>query len=250
VRCPRRHTFNVARQGYVSLLTGRRPTSGDDAAMVAARHRLLRSGCYDAVRLALVDRAATTSRQRGAVVDAGCGTGYYLAGVLDRLPGFCGLGLDASAAAARVAAGAHERAVAATWDVFRPFPLASAVADLVLDVFAPRNPAEFHRVLRPGGRLIVVRPTSRHLAELRDQVPTMVTVDPAKERRLHRALSPFFEAATTERVEYSAPLTGQQAQDLLDMGPTARHLDRATGASLQPNGSVTVSALVTDYHPR
>ncbi len=123
-------------------------------------------------------------------MDAGCGTGYYLAGVLDRLPGARGLGLDTSVRALRSAARAHDRAAAAAWDVFRPFPLADAVADVVLDVFAPRNPAEFHRVLRPAGRLIVVRPTGLHLAELRRRLPAMVTVDPVKEQRLHRALDP------------------------------------------------------------
>ncbi len=204
--------------------------------MVAARLRFLGSGCYEALRLAVVDKAAATAPERGALVDVGCGTGYYLTGVLDRLPGFWGLGLDSSAPALRVAARTHERAAAATCDIFRALPLASGVADLVLDVFAPRNPAEFRRILHPAGRLIVVRPTDRHLAELRDQVPTMVAVDPAKELRLHQALGPFFDAAATERVEYSAPLTGQQAQDLLDMGPTAHHLDRATAPSARPPG--------------
>ena len=183
-------------------------------------------------------------------MDAGCGTGYYLAGVLDRLPGFWGLGLDTSAASLRAAARAHERAAAATWDVFRPLPLASGVADLVLDVFAPRNAAEFHRILRPTGRLVVVRPTARHLAELRDQVSAMVAVDPKKEQRLHRALHPYFEAAATEPVEYSAALTGEQARDLLDMSPTARHLDRTPNAPRPSPASVTVSVLITDYQPR
>ena len=218
--------------------------------MVAARRRFLSAGYYEAVRQAVADMAAAAAPERGAVVDAGCGTGYYLAGVLNRLPGFWGLGLDASAPALRAAARSHERAAAATWDIFRPLPLASAAADLVLDVFAPRNPAEFLRILRPGGRLIVVRPTDRHLAELRDQVPTMVAVDPAKEQRLCRALSPFFDAAATERVEYSAPLTGQQAQDLLEMSPTARHLDRATAPACPSAGSVTISVLITEYQPR
>ncbi len=78
----------------------------------------------------------------------------------------------------------------------------------------------------------------------------MVSVDPAKEQRLHQALSPFFDAAATERVEYSAPLTGQQSQDLLDMSPTARHLDRATAPSRPCLGPVTISVLITEYQPR
>jgi 23S rRNA (guanine745-N1)-methyltransferase len=150
-----------------------------------------------------------------------------------------------------VAAKAHERAAAATWDVFRPFPIASEQVDVVLDVFAPRNPAEFHRVLRPGGVLVVVRPFGGHLAELRSQVTQMVTVDPDKERRLHQALDPYFEAARTVEVEYTTPLTRQEAVDLVLMTPSARHV---TEAELSDDGElsdqVTVSVLATAYRRR
>jgi 23S rRNA (guanine745-N1)-methyltransferase len=188
--------------------------------------------------------------EQGTVVDVGCGTGYYLAGVLDQLPGARGLGLDTSVRALRSAARAHDRAAAVAWDVFRPFPLANGVADVVLDVFAPRNPTEFHRVLRPTGRLIVVRPTGRHLAELRGQVPAMVTVDPAKEQRLHRALNPFFEVVVTEQVEYSVALARPAALDLVAMTPSARHVSRADlNGGVLPD-QVTVSVLATAYQPR
>ena len=60
--------------------------------MVAARRRFLGDGCFEAVRQAVADQASATAPERGTLVDAGCGTGYYLAGVLDRLPGFWGLG--------------------------------------------------------------------------------------------------------------------------------------------------------------
>ncbi|MEU6587747.1 methyltransferase domain-containing protein [Streptomyces sp. NPDC046881] len=251
LRCPAGHTFDIARHGYAGLLTGNRATSGDDAAMVRARDRFLSTGAYAPIRRVGARLAAGTVSERAAVVDAGCGTGYYLAGVLDQLPGARGLGLDTSARALRSAARAHDRAAAVAWDVYRPFPLADGVADVVLDVFAPRNPAEFHRVLRPSGRLIVVRPTDRHLAELRGRVPAMVTIDPAKEQRLHRALNPFFEAVVTERIEYSATLSRQDALDLVAMTPSARHIGRA---GLDDDGllpaQVTVSVLATAYRSR
>jgi 23S rRNA (guanine745-N1)-methyltransferase len=153
--------------------------------------------------------------------------------------------------ALRSVARAHERAAAATWDVFRPFPLADDVADVVLNVFAPRNPAEFYRVLRPAGRLIVVRPTARHLAELRGRVPAMVTIDPAKEQRLHGTLDPYFEAVVTERVEYSMAPIGPEALDLVGMTPSARHLSPTElddGGLLRDR--LTVSVLTTAYKPR
>ncbi|MFJ9615019.1 putative RNA methyltransferase [Streptomyces noursei] len=251
LRCATGHTFDIARQGYVSLLTGTRATSGDDAAMVQARDRFLSTGGYAPIRRTLARLTADALPGRGTVVDVGCGTGYYLAGVLDRLPDARGLGLDASVRALRSAARAHRRAAAASWDVFRPFPLVDQAADVVLDVFAPRNPSEFHRVLRPSGRLIVVRPTERHLAELRDHLPAMVTIDPDKEQRLQEALGPFFEPAVTQHVAYTAPLTRQEAVDLLGMTPSARHLTHADLAApgLLPDRA-TVSVLATSYRPR
>ncbi|MEU4363144.1 putative RNA methyltransferase [Promicromonospora sp. NPDC023987] len=262
LRCPRRHSFDVARHGYVGLLTGARATSGDDGPMARARRDFLAAGRYGPVRAAVADLAGEAELPGGpgrpgrsgrpaTVVDVGCGTGYYLAGVLDALPGAVGLGLDTSGHALRAAAKSHVRAAAATWDVFRPFPIESEQVDVVLDVFAPRNPAEFHRVLRPGGVLVVVRPFGGHLAELRRQVTQMVTVDPDKEQRLHQALDPYFETARTERVEYTTPLTRQEAVDLVLMTPSARHV---TAAELSDDGAlpaeVTVSVLATAYRRR
>ncbi|WP_454854252.1 putative RNA methyltransferase [Promicromonospora soli] len=256
LRCPRRHSFDVARHGYVGLLTGARATSGDDGPMARARRDFLAAGRYAPIRAAVADLAAEADLPGGiegpaTVVDVGCGTGYYLAGVLDALPGAVGLGLDTSSHALRVAAKAHARAAAATWDVFRPFPIGSERVDVLLDVFAPRNPAEFHRVLRPGGVLVVVRPFGGHLAELRRQVTQMVTVDPDKERRLHQALDPHFEMARTQEVEYTTPLTRQEAVDLVLMTPSARHV---TEAELPDDGAlpdqVTVSVLATAYRRR
>ncbi|MET7914062.1 putative RNA methyltransferase [Streptomyces avermitilis] len=260
LRCPAGHTFDIARHGYVSLLTGTRATSGDDAAMARARDRFLSTGRYAPIRQAVARLAAGAVPEQGTVLDVGCGTGYYLAGVLDQLPAARGLGLDTSVRALRSTARAHARAAAVTWGaqltagaqrVFRPFPLADGIADIVLDVFAPRNPSEFHRVLRPTGRLVVVRPTKRHLAELRGQVPAVVTIDPAKEQRLSKALTPFFETSGTQQIEYATPLTRTQALDLVGMTPSARHLNRA---DLAENGllpdQVTVSVLATAYRPR
>ena len=250
LRCPAGHSFDIARHGYAGLLTGTRATSGDDAAMVQARDRFLSTSAYAPIREVGTNLAAAAVPERAAVVDVGCGTGYYLAGVLDRLPGARGLGLDTSVRALRSAARAHDRAAAVAWDVFRPFPLGDGVADVVLDVFAPRNPAEFHRVLRPTGRLVVIRPTARHLAELRGRWPAMVAIDPAKEQRLHRALDPFFEAVVTEEVEYSATLTRSDVLDLVAMTPSARHLSRADLDDGLPPDRVTVSVLATAYRPR
>jgi 23S rRNA (guanine745-N1)-methyltransferase len=82
-------------------------------------------------------------------------------------------------------------------------------------------------------------------------MPAVVTIDPAKEQRLHHALDPFFETAATEQVEYATPLTRGEALDLVGMTPSARHLNCA---DLDDDGHlpdrVTVSVLATAYRPR
>jgi 23S rRNA (guanine745-N1)-methyltransferase len=158
VRCPAGHTFDTARQGYLNLMAGPAPTDGDTTEMVAARAELLAAGHFDFLTDALTREAdeLLPPYSPGLVLDVGAGTGHHLAAVLDRHPEARGLALDVAKPAARRAARAHPRAAAVVCDVWRRLPIADGCADLVLDVFAPRNGAEFARVLRPGGALVVV----------------------------------------------------------------------------------------------
>src|SRR5450755_4463070 len=167
LNCAGGHAFDIARQGYVSLLPpGGRVAAGDSAAMVQARVDFLTAGHYDglAVEIARAAAGAVTAAvaaggvAAGCVVDVGAGPGYYLAAALDQLPGRAGLALDASKFALRRAAHAHGRIGAVRADAWRRLPVADRAAAVVLNVFAPRNGAELRRILDPSGRLIVVTP--------------------------------------------------------------------------------------------
>src|SRR5215213_4791452 len=74
LRCLPGHTFDIARQGYVNLTAGGSPHSGDTAEMIADRAAFLAAGHYDFIGAALSEWAPT-----GFLVDAGTGTGFYLA---------------------------------------------------------------------------------------------------------------------------------------------------------------------------
>jgi 23S rRNA (guanine745-N1)-methyltransferase len=230
VRCPRGHTFDQARQGYLNLLTGRAPAGAETPSMIEARAELLDSGHFAFVRDAVTALAASTPQPPGLIVDAGAGTGYYLAAVLDVLADHLGLALDVAKAAVRRAARAHPRAGAAVCDVWRGLPLADGCAGLILNIFAPRNAEEFRRVLRPGGAVIVVTPDPDHLHELASSLG-LIGIDPEKDRRLDetlgRTLTLDHEAThgTTLRLDRAT------AGLLVAMGPSAWHLEPSVLAS-------------------
>ncbi|MFJ5997047.1 putative RNA methyltransferase [Streptomyces sp. NPDC092370] len=254
LRCANRHTFDIARHGYVSLLTGhRRAPSADSPDMVRCRAAFLRAGHYDPLARALAKLATELAPPDATVLDAGAGTGHYLAAVLDALPRALGLGLDSSVPALRAAARAHARAEAAGWDVWQPWPVRTGCADLVLNVFAPRNGPEFHRVLAPDGALLVVTPTARHLSELRPSTG-LLAVDPGKEERLRRSLAAHFRHERAESLEYAMSLTAEEVTGLVTMSPAAHHVDaeqlRECIGELETPVRVTASFVASVYRPR
>jgi len=243
LRCGRGHAFDIARQGYASLTAGRVAHPGDSAEMVAARESFLAAGHYAVLAEALAGAAGAVD---GLALDAGVGTGYYLAGLLDRRPALTGLGLDVSKPALRRAARAHPRAAAACADLWRPLPLADASASLILNVFAPRNGPEFRRVLRPGGALLVATPAAGHLGELIDAYG-LLHVDPDKAERVSGSLGAHFTAEVTTTHRWLLRLTGDEVRTLVAMTPSARHLD---AAGLPENDiDVTAAVDITVYRP-
>ena len=243
LRCPRGHNFDLARQGYADLSAGRLPHPGDTAEMVADRSDFLAAGHYDFIADALAEQSDKTAD--GLVLDAGTGTGDYLARVLAATPGAIGLGLDVAKPALRRAARAHPRAAAVLTDLWRPLPVVTGAAALILNVFAPRNGAEFRRVLRPDGRLLVVTPAADHLAELVAE-HGLIRVDPDKDARVSDALDRHFAAEGAVELRRELRLTAAEARTLIGMTPSARHVDA------EPAGPVTVTAAVrlTAYRGR
>ena len=84
--CPNGHSYDIAREGYVHLLPANRKHArdpGDDRDMAAARNRFLSGGWYAPLRRTLCELALERLGETAApaVLDSGCGEGYYTAGV-------------------------------------------------------------------------------------------------------------------------------------------------------------------------
>jgi 23S rRNA (guanine745-N1)-methyltransferase len=257
--CGAGHSFDAAKQGYYNLLVGKGTVfEADTADMVAARFNFLDAGHYrplaDAVSEAVL--ALVQPGQPFTVLDSGTGTGHYLRAVLDDVSRVAGdvtaVALDISKFALRRAARLNPEAINLVCDVWQPLPVAAAAADVVTVIFAPRNAAEFARVLRADGRLVVVTPRAGHLASLAAEAG-MLAIEDHKDARLAESLAGFFVPESTRDVDVRLRLTPGEMADLAFMGPAGHHLDRdALAAKLDAKEPVTgVEALfrITVFRP-
>ena len=171
-RCARRHSYDVARAGYINLLQPQDRKSldaGDRRDSIEARARLLAQGVGASIVGGFVDVAARAVRGAALVVDLGSGSGELLASLAARTA-LTGVGVDLSTAAAEHAA---RRFRDLTWVVAnadRRVPLLDRSVDLVLSMHGRRNAEECARVLTGEGGLLVGVPAADDLVELRELV--------------------------------------------------------------------------------
>lgn len=244
VSCGNGHRYDVARQGYVTLTTGRRASHvGDTAEMVAARADFLGAGHFDPIATAVRDALGPLTG--GCVVDLGAGTGHTLATVLDHEPQVVGIALDASTYAARRAARIHPRIGAVVADVWGRLPIRSGSQAAVCTVFAPRHPVETARVLASDGRYVVVTPTEEHLRGLRERLG-LLDVGADKLDELDGRLRPHFALEHRVRREFRLPLAGPELARLVAMGPSSWHVASSDIRDLRETSGITEVAASVD----
>ena len=248
------HSFDVAKQGYVTLAAGAGlKHKGDDMDMVNARETYLAMGHFapfvEAVTGAVqdaLDSASLAESTPASLLEVGAGTGYYLAHTLDSIAEARGVGLDISPHAAKHLAKCHSRVGAVVADVWERLPIQDESVDAISVVFAPRNPAEFQRVLAPGGQVIVLTPGAGHLDELREPLG-ILGVEEGKVERMYEQAEGFLEQAA-DPVDISFPIELDKASVAAQVGmsPSARHISAGElaerMAALPPTLTVTARA--------
>ncbi|MGV0412353.1 methyltransferase domain-containing protein [Corynebacterium marquesiae] len=248
------HSFDVAKQGYVTLAAGAGlKHKGDDMDMVNARETYLAMGHFapfvEAVTGAVqdaLDSASLAESKPASLLEVGAGTGYYLAHTLDSIAEARGVGLDISPHAAKHLAKCHPRVGAVVADVWERLPIRDESVDAISVVFAPRNPAEFQRVLASGGQVIVLTPGAGHLDELREPLG-ILGVEEGKVERMYEQAEGFLEQAA-DPVDISFPIELDKASVAAQVGmsPSARHISAGElaerMAALPPTLTVTARA--------
>lgn len=218
LQCQNRHQFDRAREGYFHLLPVQQKkslTPGDSADMLQARRAFLEAGFYqplsDAVNQMLVEASAgqATSQTANSValLDIGCGEGYYSNRLAQALPKLQVYGIDISKAAVKAASKKYKNlhcAVASSYQL----PFADESFGLLLRIYAPSEPTELARVAAPGALLLTVTPAPEHLLQLKQQIYTQVRLHPAQVQQQaqfqhlqRQQLSWFFQPKVASELE-------------------------------------------------
>jgi 23S rRNA (guanine745-N1)-methyltransferase len=206
--CPRGHSFDIARSGYINLLQPQERRSGqpgDTAAAVAARRRLHDRGVTEPLLRAVVEITAASAGD--VVLDAGCGEGYF-PGTLARRTGAGVHGIDISIPAVEAAARRYPECEWIVANADRFVPYADRSFSIVLSITARMNEGEFRRVLRDDGRLLVALPAPEDLIELRGAGRDRVA-------RTIRTFARDFQLAGQRRVTTAADLDAAAVEDVL-----------------------------------
>ena len=224
MRCPKGHSFDLAKEGYAHLLPVQKKRAkdpGDSKEMVDARARFLDAGHYSVFANTLAQLCVDAARkQKGPlhILDMGCGEGYYSRAIADELNqqglAFELIGLDIAKPAVRRAAKLGSKECSYAVASCFACPVKSGWADVAVNVFAPFARVETLRVLRPGGKLIYAVPGPRHLFGLKK-----VLYDTPYENPVQKVDYPGFADEGAVDAEDSIRVTGQAVQDLFCMTP-------------------------------
>lgn len=236
--CCNRHSFDIARQGYVNLLTVQQKHSlapGDTREQVLSRRSFLESGCYAPIADALI-LAAEKYKPEGEILDVGCGEGYYSS----RLSQACRLpltGLDISKEAVRCAAGKYKDArwICAT---AAHIPVADQSAGLITSLFALTVPEEFHRILRKDGLFFQVLAAEDHLLGLKGIIYDQLH---HKEKDTVPVLAGF-QLLESIPVRFTFTVEGDQVQNLFSMTPHVFRIGKEGALRLSKTTELTDTA--------
>lgn len=168
--CNGMHSFDCARSGYVNLLISQKGGDhGDNREMMLARKNFLDGGYYEPLRLALCDEIGAEIADNAAILDAGCGEGYYTEAIMKTLPHADVYGIDISKSALSLIRQREHRPTSAVASVYH-LPFGAEEFDAVVSVFSPFAKEEFLRVLKPHGMIFSVIPSRRHLFGLKSAI--------------------------------------------------------------------------------
>ena len=245
--CPKGHSFDIARQGYVNLLTVQQKHSlnpGDTKEQVASRREFLGADIYAPIAKTLCDTALELGA-KGPIVDVGCGEGYYSSRLAKAMQAEL-VGLDISKEAVRRAAGTYKDAL---WlcATAAKIPVEDHSVGTLTSLFALTLPEEFRRVLAKDGLYFQVLAAEDHLLGLKSIIYPELKF---KEKNTVPGL-PGFQLVKSVPIRFEFTVEGVQVQNLLSMTPHVYRISKEGAQRLAQTERLTdtASCVLNVYSP-
>ena len=227
LKCNNRHSFDLAKFGYVNLAPQIKQSANYDKENFQNRQQILEAGFYQAILEAVSD-LLSNSKNAKTILDIGCGEGFYSRKLQKRHPDKTFYAFDISKDSVQIAA-KSEPNWAVNWFVgdLARLPIKDASMDILLDIFSPANYGEFRRVLSKDGILIKVIPTKNHLKEIRQKVQDQLTNKDYSNQDIKEHFQEHFTILSSQTASLTKTITAEQLQSLLSMTPLLFHVDQS-----------------------
>ena len=226
LKCNNRHSFDLAKFGYVNLAPQIKQSANYDKENFQNRQQILEASFYQAI-LEVVSDLLSNSKNAKTILDIGCGEGFYSRKLQESHPDKTFYAFDISKDSVQIAA-KSEPNWAVNWFVgdLSRLPLQDASMDILLDLFSPANYGEFRRVLSKDGILIKVIPTKNHLKEIRQKVQDQLTNKDYSNQDIKNHFQNNLTILSSKTASLTKPITAEQLQALLSMTPLLFHIDQ------------------------
>ncbi|AIG43925.1 TPA: methyltransferase domain-containing protein [Streptococcus suis] len=225
LRCPNRHTFDIAKQGYVNLAPQVKQSANYHKSSFENRQAFLEAGYYDHLYEALERKIAELGLR--SVLDIGCGEGFYSRKLAEKMD-LDILAFDISKDSILLAA-KSDRTKSVKWFVsdLTKLPIQDKTIDGILDIFSPANYQEFARVLKAGGAILKLVPGPNHLKELRHLAKDQLRKESYDNQDIVDHFKSYLGQVEQVLVSRTLPITAAHAQVLADMTPLFFQVDQS-----------------------
>ena len=226
LKCSNRHSFDLAKFGYVNLTPQIKQSANYDKENFQNRQEILEAGFYQTILETISDLLASLETAK-TILDIGCGEGFYSRKLQQTHSDKTFYAFDISKDSVQIAA-KSEPNWAVNWFVgdLARLPIKDASIDILLDIFSPANYGEFRRVLSKDGILIKVIPTENHLKEIRQMVQDQLTKKDYSNQDIKEHFQEHFSIQSSQIDSLTKPISAEQRQALLAMTPLLFHVDQ------------------------
>lgn len=223
LQCKNRHSFDIAKTGYVNLAPQAKPSNKYDKASFRHRQTILDKGYYQHIYDAILQLVERYNLK--ILLDVGCGEGYYARNLAKdtsaKLLAF-DLSKDSILQASKL-----EKSKQVNWFVgdLTQLPVKTEAIDGILDIFSPAHYDEFRRVLKKEGYVIKVLPGLKHLVEFRHLAKNQLKHATYDNQGVREHFETFFDIIDSFVVSKTFAINQEDLLHFAEMTPLFFHVD-------------------------